>query len=103
MDNGQRLWNSLAVLIFFAIFALFMLGCFGLGLVLFADIRGIGSHYAAHNRAVVEEAMANGQNVGMLLVFSKTRKVGAFLMILCGLPLLVALIGLIEILAGISH
>jgi hypothetical protein len=85
MDNGQRLWNSHAVLI------------------LFADIRGIGSHYAAHNRAVVEAAMANGQNVGMLLIFSKTRKVGAFLMILCGLPLLVALIGLIEILTGNSH
>ncbi|MEZ0096378.1 hypothetical protein [Streptacidiphilus sp. EB129] len=90
------------MLIFFAVSALFMLGCFGLGLVLFADIRGIGSHYAARNRAVVEAATASGQNVGWFLVFGKTRKVGAFLMIFCGLPLLFALVGLIEALAGIS-
>lgn len=90
------------MLIFFAIFVLFMLGCFGLGLVLFADIRGVGTHYAARNRAVVEAAMAKGQNVGRLLVFGRTRKVGAFLMILCGLPLLVALLGLIETLTGTS-
>ncbi|MHA6764870.1 hypothetical protein [Streptacidiphilus sp. PAMC 29251] len=100
MDNRQWAWNSLAVLIFFEIFALLMLGAFGFGLVLFADVRGIGSHYAARNRAVVGAAMAKGQDVGRLLVFGKTRKVGAFLMILSGLALLVVLPGLIATLTG---
>ena len=88
------------MLIFFAIFALLMFGAFGFGLVLFADVRGIGSHYAAHNRDVVEAAAAEGHNVGWLLVFGKTRKMGLILMILGGLSLLVVLPGVIGTLTG---
>lgn len=90
------------MLIFFAVFALLMLGFFGLGLVLFTDMRGIGSHYAARNRAVVEELTASGRNAGWFLRFGKTRKVGVFLMVLCGIPLLIALVGFVEVLAGVS-
>jgi hypothetical protein len=102
VDGGRWLWDRHAVLIFFAVCALLMLGFFGLGLVLFTDMRGIGSHFAARNRAVVEEATADGRNAGWFLLFGRTRRVGAFLMVLCGVPLLISLVGFVEALAGIS-
>lgn len=102
MDNGRGLWNCQAVLIFFVVFALLMLCFFAFGLALFIDWRGIGSRSAVRNREVATGMRDSGFHADWVLIFGRTRRVGAFLMVLCGIPLLVALIGLVEVLAGVS-
>jgi hypothetical protein len=98
LDGSAPAWNAPAVLIF-AILTAVMLGILFLGLALYTDFRGIATHYTARNRAVVETAVREGHDAEYFLFFGKNRKVGVLLMVLGGLGLLLAVLGLLGSLA----